>query len=86
MALHGKVPYVPDVFFLVLLSHRDVPAIGLEFVLEELAKGVVLYTECVVQHRGDVILPVDQEENTTTTMSDGHAKMSNQFLAMGEAT
>lgn len=54
---------VPHVFFLAVLGDRDVPAVGLEFVLEELAKGVVLYAECVVQNRRDVILPANQDKN-----------------------
>lgn len=48
--------FLPHVFFFVLLSDGNIAAVGFEFVLQELPKGVVLYAERVVQDRGDVVL------------------------------
>lgn len=48
--------FLPHVFFFVLLSDGNIAAVGFEFVLQELPKGVVLHAERVVQDRGDVVL------------------------------
>ena len=50
---------LPDIFFLVPLCDRNVPAVGLQFVLKNPPESTVLHTESVVQHRGDVVLSVE---------------------------
>lgn len=49
---------LPDIFFLVLLCDRNISAIRFQFMLENPPKSIVLHTESVVQHRGDIILSV----------------------------
>lgn len=49
--------YLPYIFLLVLLSDGDITTIRLEFMLWELPKGIVLYTERVIKYWSDVILP-----------------------------
>lgn len=50
-----------DVFFLGVLGDRDAFTIGLEFMLDDLSISIVLYTEGVVQHTRDVIVPGGRE-------------------------
>lgn len=59
--------YLPDVFFLVLLCDRDIPAVGFQFMLKNPPESVVLHTERVVQHGGDVVLSgkLGQKMNVT---------------------
>lgn len=51
---------LPHVLLLVLLGYWNIPAIGFEFVLRELPKGVVLHAESVIENGRDVILSADR--------------------------
>jgi len=46
---HGASLFSLDVFFFVVLVDGDIAAVGFEFVLRELPKGIVLHAERVVQ-------------------------------------
>lgn len=62
----GHTAGSPDILLLVLFSYRDVATIGLQFVLLELPKGIVLDAEGMVQYRCDVILPETRESVNQT--------------------
>lgn len=47
---------LPDIFLLILLCDGDVPAVGFQFVLKNPPESVVLHTERVIEHGGDVVL------------------------------
>lgn len=46
-----------DVFFLGVLADGNALTVGLELMLDDLSIGVVFYTEGVVQHTCDVVIP-----------------------------
>lgn len=47
----------PDVLLLGVLGDGDALTVGLELMLDDLSVGVVFYTEGVVQHTCDVVVP-----------------------------
>lgn len=47
----------PDVLLLGVLGDGDALTVGLELVLDDLSISIVFYTEGVVQHTCDVIIP-----------------------------
>ena len=75
---------VPDILLLGVLGDRDSLAVGLQFVLDDLAVGIVLHTERMVQHPRDVVVPRGEK---TEMLVVGHVSLSCQqraLVLMGE--
>lgn len=56
-AQKAPVDVEADILLLSVLCDWDALAVGFELVLYNLAVGIVLHAEGVVQHTGDVIFP-----------------------------
>lgn len=61
-----------DVLFLCVLGDRDAFSVGLQLVLDDLSISVMFYTEGVVQHTCDVIVPVERETPVTAELKLRH--------------